>query len=282
LTEGAGRRFGGNATVRYSAQPLMIAVSVLMLYPLYFVVVTAFKTQKEYTTNRMLPPAHPTLHNFGDAFRDGELVRWIGNSLVVTIGAVAVSTLIAALAAYPLARRTFFGRKAFIGLNVVLMVVPPVVLVVPLFLLFVNLGLVNSRLGVVLIYIGLLIPFSVFILVNFFATIPRSLEEAALVDGASTWRVLRFVIAPLAAPAIVTVMVVNAVWVWNELLIAVVFLQDNDARTLTAGLTFFQGRFLTNDPLVMTGALIASLPMLAIYIAGQRFFIRGLSAGFGK
>jgi ABC-type glycerol-3-phosphate transport system permease component len=267
---------------RYSAQPVMIAVSVLMLYPLYFIVVTAFKTQSEYTTNRMLPPAHPTLHNFGDAFRDGELLRWIGNSLVVTVGAVAVSTLLAALAAYPLARRVFPGRKFFIGLNVVLMVVPPVVLIVPLFLLFVSLNLVNSRLGVILIYVGLLVPFSIFILVNFFATIPRSLEEAAEIDGASTWRILRHVIAPLAGPAIVTVMVVNAVWVWNELLIALVFLQDNQARTLTAGLTFFQGRFLANDPLVMTGALIASVPMLLIYIAGQRFFIRGLSAGFGK
>jgi raffinose/stachyose/melibiose transport system permease protein len=273
---------GGGVPARGSAQALMVAVSVLTIYPLYFVVVTAFKTQSEYATNRMLPPAHPTLHNFGDAFRDGELLRWIANSVIVTVGAVALSTLIAALAAYPLSRRSFPGRKAFIGLNVTLMVIPPVVLVVPLFLLFVNLHLINSRFGVVLIYIGLLIPFSVFILVNFFATIPRSLEEAALIDGASTWRVLRFVIAPLAAPAIVTVMVVNAVWVWNELLIAVVFLQDNNARTLTAGLTFFQGRFLTNDPLVMTGALLASLPMLAIYIVGQRYFVRGLSAGFGK
>jgi raffinose/stachyose/melibiose transport system permease protein len=276
------RSFGASARARGGAHAVMIAVSALMLYPLYFVIVTALKTQKEYATNRMLPPAHPTLHNFGDAFRDGELLRWIGNSLIVTIGAVAVSTLIAALAAYPLSRRSFPGRDAYLGLNIVLMVIPPVVLVVPLFLLFVNLQLINSRFGIILIYTGLLIPFSIFILVNFFATIPRSLEEAALIDGASTWRVLRFVISPLAAPAIVTVMVVNAVWVWNELLIAVVFLQDNNARTLTAGLTFFQGRFLTNDPLVMTGALIASVPMLAIYIAGQRFFIRGLSAGFGK
>jgi ABC-type glycerol-3-phosphate transport system permease component len=273
---------GGGLPARSSAQALMVAVSVLTIYPLYFVLVTAFKTQSEYATNRMLPPAHPTLHNFGDAFRDGELLRWIANSVIVTVGAVALSTLIAAVAAYPLSRRTFPGRRIFIGLNVTLMVIPPVVLVVPLFLLFVNLHLINSRLGVILIYIGLLIPFSIFILVNFFATIPRSLEEAALIDGASTWRILRFVIAPLAAPAIVTVMVVNAVWVWNELLIAVVFLQDNNARTLTAGLTFFQGRFLTNDPLVMTGALLASLPMLALYVVGQRFFVRGLSAGFGK
>jgi raffinose/stachyose/melibiose transport system permease protein len=268
--------------LRATAQPIMVAFSLLLLYPVYFIVITAFKTQREYTTNRFFPPAHPTLQNLRDAFRDGELLRWIANSLIVTAGAVTVSTLVAAVAAYPLARRAFRGRSAFIGLNVVLMVVPPVVLVVPLFLLFIDLHLINSRVGVILIYIGLLIPFATFILVNFFATIPRSLEEAALTDGASTWRVLRFVVAPLAAPAIVTVMVVNGVWVWNELLIAVIFLQDNNARTLTAGLTFFQGRFLTNDPLVMSGALIASVPMLALYIVGQRFFIRGLSAGFGK
>jgi raffinose/stachyose/melibiose transport system permease protein len=268
--------------MRATAQPIMVAFSLLLLYPVYFIVITAFKTQREYTSNRFFPPEHPTLQNLRDAFRDGELLRWIANSLIVTAGAVTVSTLVAAIAAYPLARRAFRGRNAFIGLNVVLMVVPPVVLVVPLFLLFVDLHLINSRVGVILIYIGLLIPFATFILVNFFATIPRSLEEAALTDGASTWRVLRFVVAPLAAPAIVTVMVVNGVWVWNELLIAVIFLQDNNARTLTAGLTFFQGRFLTNDPLVMSGALIASVPMLALYIVGQRFFIRGLSAGFGK
>jgi ABC-type glycerol-3-phosphate transport system permease component len=193
-----------------------------------------------------------------------------------------IAALVSSLAAYPLARSRFPGRLPFLALNIMLMVVPPVVLVVPLFLFFVNLGLVNSRLAVVIIYVGLLIPFSVYLLANFFATIPRSLEEAARIDGAGSLRILRYVVAPLSAPAIVTVVVVNTVWVWNELLIALVFLQDDNDRTLTAGLTFFQGRFMTNEPLVMTGALVATLPMLALYIVGQRFFIRGLAAGFGK
>jgi ABC-type glycerol-3-phosphate transport system permease component len=201
---------------------------------------------------------------------------------VITLASVVLAAVVSALAAYPLARSKFPGRLPFIALNIVLMVVPPVVLVVPLFLFFVNLGLVNSRLAVVLIYTGLLIPFSIYLLVNFFATIPRSLEEAARIDGAGSLRVLIRVIVPLSAPSIVTVVVVNTVWVWNELLIALVFLQDDQSRTLTAGLTFFQGRFLSNEPLVMTGALIATLPMLALYIVGQRFFIRGLSTGFGK
>jgi len=264
------------------AQVAMLAVAVLTIYPLYFIVITAFKTRQEYLTNQFLPPSDPTLENFRQAFRDGQLLTWVGNSVLITVASVIVAAIVSSLAAYPLARSRFPGRLPFIGLNIVLMVVPPVVLVVPLFLFFVNLGLVNSRLAVVIIYVGLLIPFSIYLLVNFFATIPRSLEEAARMDGAGQLRTLWSVIMPLSAPAVVTVVVVNAVWVWNELLIALVFLQDDNARTLTAGLTFFQGRFIQNEPLVMTGALIATVPMLLLYVVGQRFFIRGLTAGFGK
>jgi len=264
------------------AQVAMLAVAVLTIYPLYFIVITAFKTRQEYLTNQFLPPSDPTLENFRQAFRDGQLLTWVGNSVLITVVSVVVAAIVSSLAAYPLARSRFPGRLPFIGLNIVLMVVPPVVLVVPLFLFFVNLGLVNSRLAVVIIYVGLLIPFSIYLLVNFFATIPRSLEDAARIDGAGSLRVLVRVVVPLSAPSIVTVVVVNTVWVWNELLIALVFLQDDNARTLTAGLTFFQGRFQSNEPLVMTGALIATIPMLALYIIGQRFFIRGLSTGFGK
>ena len=276
------RRNEGSTAGWGVAQAAMLGIGVLTLYPLYFIVITAFKTRKEYLDNQFLPPTDPTLQNFHDAFRDGQLLTWVANSLLITTASVVVAAVVSALAAYPLARMRFPGRLPFIGLNVVLMVVPPVVLVVPLFLFFVNLGLVNSRLAVVIIYVGLLIPFSIYLLVNFFATIPRSLEEAARIDGAGQLRTLWNVIVPLSAPAIMTIVVVNAVWVWNELLIALVFLQDDQARTLTAGLTFFQGRFIQNEPLVMTGALIATIPMLLLYIVGQRFFIRGLTAGFGK
>ena len=267
---------------RSIAQAMMLAVGVMTVFPLYFILITAFKTRTEYLTNQFLPPSHPTLVNLRAAFRDGQLLTWVGNSVVITVVSVVLAAVVSSLAAYPLARSSFPGRLPFIALNIVLMVVPPVVLVVPLFLFFVNLGLVNSRLAVIVIYTGLLIPFSIYLLVNFFATIPRSLEEAAKIDGAGSLRVLVRVVVPLSAPSIVTVVVVNTVWVWNELLIALVFLQDDNARTLTAGLTFFQGRFQSNEPLVMTGALIATLPMLALYIIGQRFFIRGLSTGFGK
>ena len=277
------RRNEGSTVGWGLAQAAMLGIGVLTLYPLYFIVITAFKTRKEYLDNQFLPPTRP---------HPPELPRRVPRRAAADVGGqqphhhgrqragrrdrVGAGRLPAG------ARTRFPGRLPFIGLNVVLMVVPPVVLVVPLFLFFVNLGLVNSRLAVVIIYVGLLIPFSIYLLVNFFATIPRSLEEAARIDGAGQLRTLWSVIVPLSAPAIMTIVVVNAVWVWNELLIALVFLQDDQARTLTAGLTFFQGRFIQNEPLVMTGALIATIPMLLLYIVGQRFFIRGLTAGFGK
>ena len=265
------------------AQAMMIAVAVLTIFPLYFILITAFKTRTEYLDNQFLPPSHPTLENLREAFRDGELLTWVGNSIVITVASVVLAAVVSALAAYPLARSTLSrhgcrsSRSTSCSWSC-----RRCVLVVPLFLFFINLGLVNSRLAVIVIYTGLLIPFSIYLLVNFFATIPRSLEEAARIDGAGSLRVLVRVVVPLSAPSIVTVVVVNTVWVWNELLIALVFLQDDNARTLTAGLTFFQGRFQSNEPLVMTGALIATVPMLALYIVGQRFFIRGLSTGFGK
>ncbi len=264
------------------AQIAMLAVGVLTVYPLYFIIITAFKTRAEYLDNRFLPPSDPTLENFRRAFRDGELLTWIGNSVMITIASVVVSTVGRCACRVPARPCQLSWATRVLQSHVALMVVPPVVLVVPLFLFFVDLGLINSRLSVIIIYAGLLVPFSVFLLVNFFATIPRSLEDAARIDGARRLRTLWSLILPLSAPAMVTIVVVNAVWVWNELLIALVFLQDNSARTLTAGLTFFQGRFLSDQPLVMTGALIAAVPMLVLYLVGQRFFIRGLTAGFGK
>ncbi len=177
-------RQDGNRAGWGVAQAAMLGIGILTLYPLYFILITAFKTRDEYLDNKFLPPSDPTLENVRAAFRDGELLRWIVNSAGITIASVAVAAVVASLAAYPLARHVFPGRRPFMALNVMLLVVPPVVLVVPLFLFFIGLGMVNSRLAVIIIYIGLLLPFSIYLLVNFFATIPRSLEEAARIDGA--------------------------------------------------------------------------------------------------
>jgi ABC-type glycerol-3-phosphate transport system permease component len=162
------------------------------------------------------------------------------------------------------------------------MVVPPVTLLVPMFVFMVHRGWVNHLQSVIIFYTGLLVPFAIFFLANFFRTVPQELIEAASVEGAGPFTVLRQVVMPLSGAAAFTLVIVQAIWVWNELLIALVFLQDENARTLNAGLAQFQGRYATNQPLVLAGALVSILPVVLLYLSGQRFFVRGLTAGIGK
>lgn len=261
---------------------LLLVFGLVTLVPLYFLLVNSFKTQAEYLTNPYGPPSDPTLGTLGDAFRGGDLLRWLGNSALFTVASVTLSTVIAALAAYPISLMRWRPGPWLLGILVGLMVIPPIVLVIPLFKMMVDLGQLNSYHSVIIVYTGILLPFSTFLLASFFRTTPRTLLESARLDGASQVRVWWSIVVPLALPAFVTVAIVQALWVWNEVLIAVVFLQSEELRTLMVGLTLFQGRYDLNVPLVMAGMVWATIPMLLLYLIGQRFFIRGLTAGAVK
>jgi ABC-type glycerol-3-phosphate transport system permease component len=162
------------------------------------------------------------------------------------------------------------------------MVIPPVTLVIPMFSLMVDLHLMNTLPSVIFFYTGLFLPFSIFLLSNFMKSVPKELIEAAKIDGLSALSTLWRIVVPLSSAAIFTLILVNAIYAWNELLIAMVFLQQQNSRTLMSGLVLFQGRFSTNIPLVMAGALISIIPPLLMYIFGQRFFIKGMLSGIGK
>jgi ABC-type glycerol-3-phosphate transport system permease component len=261
---------------------LLLLFALVTLIPIYFLVVNSFKSQAEYLTNPYGLPNDPTLDTLGDAFRGGDLVRWLGNSALFTVASVTLSTIVAALAAYPISLLRWRPGPWLLGILVGLMVVPPIVLVIPLFKMMVDLGQLNSYHSVIIVYTGILLPFSTFLLASFFRTTPRDLLEAARLDGAGHVRIWWSLVLPLALPALVTVAIVQALWVWNEVLIAVVFLQSEQLRTLMVGLTLFQGRYDLNVPLVMAGMVWATIPMLLLYLVGQRFFIRGLTAGAVK
>jgi raffinose/stachyose/melibiose transport system permease protein len=267
---------------RVSRHALLLAVSAASIYPIWFALQTALKTNDDYGLHPVGPPASPTLSNFRAALTDQPIPRWLLNSVIVTSASVALATLVALLAAYAIVFGRFRGRELLTQANLALIMVPPIVLVLPMFVLMVNLGLINTLASVIVFYAGLLVPFSVFFLVNFFRTLPGELIEAAAIDGASPIKTLRRIVVPLSGAAVFTLVIVNAVYAWNELLIALVFLQDENRRTLNAGLTLLQGRYATNEPLVLTGAVISILPVVALYLAGQRFFVRGLTAGIGK
>jgi raffinose/stachyose/melibiose transport system permease protein len=273
------RRLGAGAIVR---QLVLAAAAILALYPVFFMVSTALKSRSEYLENQFDLPWPVYFGNFSEALRGGTFFTWFKNSAVLTVGSVALCTVIAALAAFAIARMRFRGRDVFFSLNVALMVVPPVVMLVPLFVLFVDLELVSTYRGTILIYSGLTLPFSIYLLANFFRSIPRELIESALTDGATNLGVLLRIVLPLSLPALVTLVVVNSLWVWNELLIALVFLPEDELKTLMVGITVFRSRYNLDVPVTMAGMLLASLPMVLLYLFGQRFFIRGLTAGAVK
>lgn len=260
-------------------EAVLIVAVVVVLLPTIFVVLTALKTQGDYSLDKIgLPPA-PTLANVEEAMRGGRFGLWFLNSILLAFGATAVSLIVAAPAAFAFSRMRFRGQTLLLALVTALMVIPPVVLVLPLFILLTRLGLTSSYQGVILVYAGLLTPFSVFLLTSFFRAIPNALIESASIDGAASHTVLLRIMLPLTAPAIATLIVVNSLYVWNDLLVALVLLPRDELRTLMVGVTIFGSRYNRDVPVAMTGMLLASMPMLIVYIVAQRFFIRGLASG---
>ncbi len=256
-----------------------MAAAVMVLLPSVFVVLTALKTQADYSADKIGLPSLPTLANVEEAMRGGRFGTWLLNSIILAGGSVTVALVVSAPAAFAFARMRFRGQTMLLALVSALMVIPPVVLILPLFLLLTRLGLTSTYPGVILVYAGLLTPFSVFLLTSFFRAIPHPLIEAASIDGAPSHTVLARIMLPLSAPAIATLVVVNALWVWNDLLIALVLLPRDEMRTLMVGVTVFGSRYNSDVPVAMTGMLLASLPMLILYLLGQRYFIRGLASG---
>ena len=263
-------------------QVLVIAATLVVLFPIYFLVVSAFKTQSDYITNLWGLPHSLHLDNFNIALAGGKFFRRFANSTILAVGSVALSSFLACLAAYAFARMKFRGKRFLFNLILSLMVIPPVVMIVPMFVTMVRWQLVNTYQGTILIYTGLLMPFSIYLMTNFFQTIPHEIIEAARMDGCSTLGVFWRIMLPLSGPALVTLVVVNALWVWNELLIALVFLQKDDLKTLMVGISALRSRNYTNIPATMAGLVIATIPIVVVYIFGQRYFIRGMTSGAVK
>ncbi len=258
---------------------VLLLAAFMALVPTIYMVMTALKSDEEYAIDKLGLPDAPVLENFRSVLVDSPFLFWMLNSSILVAGAVLLSTAVSVLGAYAIATMTFKGRDTLLALSTSLMAVPPVVMIVPLFVLYTRLGFISTYHGAILIYAGLITPFSVYLLTTFFRTVPKELFEAARMDGAGQFTILLRVLLPLSAPALVTLVVVNSLYVWNDLLIAIIFMQEDSKRTLMAGISVFQGRYNNQVPLTMAGMVIASAPMFILYVLFQKQFIRGLMSG---
>ena len=261
---------------------VLVVATLVALMPSLFMILTSLKSQDEYILNKVGFPQHIVFDHFHNVLFESDFLGWMINSIILAFGAVILSTVVSCLGAYAIARMQFTGRSLLFSISTSLMAIPPVVMIVPLFVLYTQLSLISTFQGAIVIYAGLITPFSVYLLTSFFRSLPKELFEAARIDGAGDLLILLKIVIPLSRPALLTLVVVNALYVWNDLLIAIIFLQDDSKRTLMAGISVFQGRYNDQIPLTMAGMVFASAPMIILYLAFQKHYIRGLMAGSVK
>lgn len=260
----------------------MIAVTLAILLPLYFLLANSFKTNAEFIDSPMGLPMAPSLDAYAEAISGRKIGLLFFNSAVISVFSVVFATGFGALTAYALAKLEFRGRAWGLRLLLPLMVIPPIALLVPQFKLMSAVNLVGNPASVILIYTGIMLPFTVYLLRNFFVAFPNEVLESAKLDGNGPFMTFWRVVMPLSGPALLTAGIVNFVFAWNELLIALVFLQSENSRTLVVGLTVFRSRLSLDVPVLMAGLTIATIPVLLVYLFGQRFLVQGLLSGAGK
>jgi ABC-type glycerol-3-phosphate transport system permease component len=259
---------------------VLCAGVVIAAAPLFYMISTAFKGAsyvQEYPPR--LIPETITLENFQTAFASRNFGRALLNSAFVALVTCLIVTALAATMAYSFARFDFRGKRLIYGMLLVMLMIPGVVLLIPQFIMASNLGLRNSLPGLVLVYSAGPLAFNTFLLRGFFESLPRELEEAAIIDGASPFTVFWRVMLPLAAPAISTVAVFSFLGAWDEYILALNFLTDENLRTLPIAIANFRGQHSTNWGLVFAGSLTAVVPTVLLFIFFQRYFIQGITTG---
>lgn len=256
---------------------LLIGLGFVII-PFLFMISTAFKPQTYiFEMPPRLIPSEVTLKNFSDAIQKADFLLYFFNSVVVAVISTMGTVLVSALMAYAFARLEFPFKKPLFYMLLVGMMVPSVILIVPQFIISKHLGLLNSLPGLVLVYVTMSISQQMFLLRGFFEGIPRDLEEAALIDGASNMQIFWRIILPLSKPGLATVTIFTFLYSWDEFPWAHVAIQETSKRTLPIAIALFQSQHLTQWGLVFAASLMALIPVLLIFLFFQKYFIKGIA-----
>ncbi|WP_460070433.1 carbohydrate ABC transporter permease [Streptomyces sp. YKOK-I1] len=271
-----------NALRRTVAGGAALGWTALVVVPVYWLVVTSLRGRGDFTTASPLSlPGHPTLENYRTVL-DGGFTTYLLNSVVVTAATVAVTVVVALMAAFSIVRHADrFSRLTF-RLYLLGLAIPLQAVIIPVYLLIIRMHMYDSLLAIVLPSAAFALPVTVMILVSFLRDVPRSLFEAMVVDGAGDWRMLFSLAAPLARPALVTVAVYDGLQVWNGFLFPLILTQSGDKAVLPLALTLYRGEFGIDVPATMAAVVLSTLPMLVVFVLARRRLVAGLTAGFSK
>ena len=259
---------------------IMVGVCALIAVPFYWLFTSSLKTTREVFTAPFVLPEIAQWHNYVTAWQTG-VGGFLLNSILVTTFSVVGIIIVSGMAAYAVARLKFPGRIGFYLLLITGYAIPIHTVIVPLYELLRRAGLLNTYVGLIFPYIAFGIPFSVLLLYSFFLEFPDELEDAAVIDGCNTWQTLLWIVAPLSLPGVSAVAIFQGVFIWNEFLLALVFISQKARQTLPIGLATFQGQYASNWPVMLAAITLATLPPLILYIVLQRQFVNSLT-GFSK
>lgn len=260
----------------------ILLYAFLVLIPILAIFMTTFKTPAEMYENILALPNSFGINNYVDIFREQNMGMYFKNSIIVTAVSVSCTIFFASLVAYAVTRLGGWRSNLIFGFFVIGMMVPAQVNMIPLYQLVFDLGLTNSLLGLMIVNIAVTMPVATFILTGFMKSLPRSLFEASAIDGATNWQIYSKVVLPLSLPSLSATSIFLFVMHWNDLLYPLLFITKDDYKTLPLALLEFQGEYITNYPMLFSGVIVASAPMIIAYVFLQRYFIAGMTAGAVK
>jgi multiple sugar transport system permease protein len=265
---------------RAGVYTLAISTVFLSLLPIMWLVLTSFRPSIEITSPRlMLLPRDPTLQNYIDVFTRYKTTQYLANSMVVSLSVVATNLIIGPPAAYALARLRFRGERLVLALIILFRMIPIVTAMVPLFIVFSVLGLLNTYLGLIVAHTAFKLPVTIWVLRSFFMDIPKELDDAARMDGCSTFGALFRIALPLVKPGLAAAGVLAFLWTWNDLIVTLTLSISDSTTTLPLGLTRFVLEYGVDWGPMTAAGVIVFIPTLAFIFIAERYLVHGLTVG---
>ena len=263
---------------------LTIALMLLFCFPVYMAFLTSLKTPGEVAESVLALPARLDLSNYAQAMEKSDFGRSLINSCIVTFPSVLLIVLCSSMAGYSIARNARKYRcfrlldKVFLGS----LMIPFQILMIPIYKMYKSLSLMNNLGGIIIILTGTSVAYATYMYVGFVKSIPRELEESAMLDGCGAFRIFFSIIFPLLKPITVTVATLHVLWLWNDFNISIILLQKDEVRTLTVKQYYFFGEHTTNYGMAFAAAIICMIPIIIVFVLGQKHMVEGIASGAVK
>lgn len=257
---------------------LLIVLALIWLIPVFTLVLTAIKSKQDFFTGNLLSlPSHIEWSNFTNAMTKGRMFKYMKNDLIISCLKVPLGIFVSAMVSFALTRLELKHRTGWLVFFLIGMMLPMQIALVPISIVYNRLNLINTYFGLFYVYIGFGISFMVLVLQGFMKSIPKAIDEAAYIDGASKWRTFIMVVLPISKPALATLFITDFLSTWNEYLLASVIINDNDLKTVPVGLMTFVGEHGTDYGYMFAGVLVAVIPVMVVYLIFQNYFVEGMA-----